>query len=64
MKYNKQQGIETCDDEQCIICQENFVFDEKVKYLTCFHKFHSDCIDFWLEKGKGWCPFCKEPLDL
>jgi len=46
------------ENNQCIICMENFDENELVKQLPCGHIFHGDCIDHWLSEQKN-CPFCK-----
>ncbi|CDW72137.1 e3 ubiquitin-protein ligase sdir1-like [Stylonychia lemnae] len=43
---------------QCTICIENFVDEEVIKILPCFHQFHNSCIDDWLLR-KTLCPVCK-----
>ena len=37
--------------------------NEKVKVLTCLHKFHPKCIDAWL-LTKPTCPNCKSDQKL
>lgn len=51
------------EEEKCMICMDEFVNEEKVRALTCFHKYHEKCIDSWL-KLKGCCPICKQTMDL
>ncbi|GAU44878.1 hypothetical protein TSUD_99780 [Trifolium subterraneum] len=49
------------DDEEtntCIICQEEFKFQENIGTVQCGHEFHVDCISKWL-KMKNECPICK-----
>ena len=49
------------DNDNCIICMENFNENELVKQLKCGHIFHDDCIEHWLLEQKT-CPFCKEEI--
>lgn len=52
----------------CAICQETFtppqegrtimLKAEPLRLLGCGHVFHTECIDQWLLKGSGNCPFC------
>ena len=37
------------------ICLLDFEEGEFVKYLYCFHLFHSECIDMWFAKHSN-CP--------
>eukprot|EP00929_Paragymnodinium_shiwhaense_P091111 TRINITY_DN5114_c0_g1_i2.p1 TRINITY_DN5114_c0_g1~~TRINITY_DN5114_c0_g1_i2.p1 ORF type:complete len:508 (+),score=81.00 TRINITY_DN5114_c0_g1_i2:126-1649(+) len=46
----------------CAICLEQFQAGEVQKMLPCFHQFHEDCVDEWLERS-GTCPVCKHRLD-
>jgi len=43
----------------CVICLDEI--DKDVKYLRCFHSFHTDCINKW-EKESPQCPVCKTPM--
>lgn len=43
-------------DEQCSICMENFVADERVRKLPCGHIFHASCVDEWLTRRSNVCP--------
>ena len=54
----------TSDEElQCSICIEDITKDEYYKELPCTHKFHTKCIDEWLER-KEVCPNCNAPSDV
>lgn len=44
---------------QCLVCLSEYEVGEAVKTLpACGHRFHSSCIDMWLE-GKVTCPICR-----
>ena len=45
----------------CLICQENFVEQEKLRKFNCGHIFHIECVDQWLENEKT-CPTCKKSV--
>jgi len=45
----------------CAICKETFVKDEKLIILTCNHKYHTTCIIPWL-KLHNTCPVCRYQL--
>jgi len=47
------------EHQSCSICLEEFEHRvTKVKTISCFHNFHSECIDRWLQTSKQ-CPLCK-----
>ena len=36
-------------DSTCHICMSDFEAGQRVRTLTCFHEYHSTCIDQWLQ---------------
>ena len=48
-------------DRKCVICLENFQNCDWVRVLRCFHSFHRDCVDQWLEASR-LCPICKQDI--
>lgn len=47
--------------EQCSICLDNLNLDngkKNIKILSCFHKFHEDCVNTWLDENDT-CPLCR-----
>ena len=46
------------DNNNCIICLNDFDVGDKVTSLPCLHMFHTDCIKSWLQ-SKNHCPICK-----
>lgn len=38
--------------KECSICMEDMKKNSNCKFLECFHKFHTACIDDWLQKVK------------
>ncbi|KAL0408699.1 UNVERIFIED_CONTAM: E3 ubiquitin-protein ligase MP [Sesamum radiatum] len=46
------------DDEQCVVCLEEWEAGNMAKEMPCKHKFHGDCIEKWL-KIRGSCPVCR-----
>ncbi|KAK3220372.1 hypothetical protein Dsin_014342 [Dipteronia sinensis] len=49
---------------ECAICLAEFRDDSMLRLLTvCYHVFHQECIDLWLESHKT-CPVCRRDLDL
>lgn len=49
------------ENNECIICLEPMVINDKVRILDCGHMYHYDCINKWIEKkGKINCPLCSK----
>ncbi|KAK9480991.1 hypothetical protein V1514DRAFT_323957 [Lipomyces japonicus] len=47
----------------CAICLEDFVPNlTMVRELPCFHIYHVDCIDPFLEHQSSLCPLCKQSI--
>ena len=48
-------------DPKCVICQYDFCEGELVCTLPCKHKFHTECVEQWLQV-RNECPFCKHEI--
>lgn len=48
--------------EICKLCTLVFDNGELVRRLPCFHLFHTECVDDWLNKS-GNCPICRLKID-
>ena len=46
------------ENKKCLICLEEYVNNDNVIYLPCFHIFHKNCIIQWI-KNHAICPLCK-----
>ena len=49
------------ENNECIICLESMIINDKVRILECGHMYHYDCINKWIEKkGQINCPLCSK----
>ena len=46
----------TIFEDPCMVCMEEYLTDQKVKFLPCKHVFHELCIDNWLANAGNKCP--------
>ncbi|XP_059637834.1 probable E3 ubiquitin-protein ligase RHY1A [Cornus florida] len=46
------------DQEDCVICLEQFKSGETLAHLPCAHRFHSRCLVPWLQSN-AHCPCCR-----
>ena len=49
-------------DIECSVCISKYEEGEEILTLTCFHKFHSSCIETWFNT-QNWCPVCRTKLE-
>lgn len=45
-------------NKSCAVCLEDFAAGDEQKTLPCFHRFHTPCVDRWLQL-QGSCPVCR-----
>lgn len=53
---------ETIEAEECSVCLEAFIDQDKIRVLPCRHYFHQACIDTWFRARvflPRHCPLCK-----
>ena len=48
--------------KRCVICMDDFEFNDETISLPCVHIFHSDCIKKWF-KRQNTCPICKYKIE-
>jgi hypothetical protein len=61
-RFNHQQTNHILEERtSCAICLENYLVDDKIRTLPCFHHMHQICVDRWLRQ-KANCPICKHNI--
>ncbi|KAI3783924.1 hypothetical protein L1987_43015 [Smallanthus sonchifolius] len=48
-------------EENCVICQMDFNYGERLITLPCLHQYHAKCISDWLKLKKN-CPICQKEV--
>lgn len=56
----KSQEAGSDEAEECPICLDPL--RQGISTLTCFHRFHAECIDHWLGENTT-CPMCRQSAD-
>lgn len=55
-------------DDTCVVCLNQLRMEDEVRELmNCYHVFHRECIDRWVEhdhhhESEPTCPLCRAPL--
>ena len=44
-------------DDECIICLGDYLQGQSISLISCGHKYHKPCIEYWF-KYKKTCPLC------
>ncbi|CAG9326963.1 unnamed protein product [Blepharisma stoltei] len=55
--------LEAEEEGFCSICMNDITKGQIITVLKCPHKFHSECVDTWLET-KPSCPVCKKIVSV
>ncbi|KAK8947379.1 E3 ubiquitin ligase BIG BROTHER-related [Platanthera zijinensis] len=53
----KASNRDDCNSDQCVICRLDFEDGDSLVVLSCKHKYHTECINKWLQINKI-CPVC------
>ncbi|KAL8253165.1 hypothetical protein R6Q59_036858 [Mikania micrantha] len=48
-------------EENCVICQMDFNYGQRLITLPCLHQYHTKCISDWLKLKKN-CPICQKEV--
>ena len=56
-QFIKKTRNSNCEENDCIICLDNYSDNHKCSELHCGHKFHKTCILKWMNERKT-CPLC------
>ncbi|PWA88536.1 zinc finger, RING/FYVE/PHD-type [Artemisia annua] len=48
-------------EDNCVICQMDFNYGERLITLPCVHRYHAKCISDWLKLKKN-CPICQKEV--
>nr|DAD45124.1 TPA_asm: hypothetical protein HUJ06_003354 [Nelumbo nucifera] len=51
-------GWKSSEQDQCVVCLEAFMAGQTLVHLPCAHRFHSRCLEPWLENNSH-CPCCR-----
>ncbi|CAK9135270.1 unnamed protein product [Ilex paraguariensis] len=54
-------GGKGLEPEECAVCLDQFKVGETLVHLPCAHRFHSRCLEPWLENN-AHCPCCRMEL--
>lgn len=46
------------EDATCIVCLDEYVDNDQIRFLRCRHHLHKQCFDEWF-KQKASCPICR-----
>mmetsp|Transcript_13245 Transcript_13245/g.19792 ORF Transcript_13245/g.19792 Transcript_13245/m.19792 type:complete len:485 (-) Transcript_13245:271-1725(-) len=57
----KADGKKDQKFRKCMICLEEYEDGQELRTLPCFHFYHKECIDKWLQMNTK-CPLCKNPV--
>lgn len=61
IRYRAGEGGGADGDDSCTICCEAFKEGESLRLLPCFHRYHENCVDRWLQQSRT-CPVCKHDI--
>ncbi|KAM0070996.1 putative transcription factor C2H2 family [Helianthus debilis subsp. tardiflorus] len=60
-KYRSGLFSKNKKEENCVICQMDFSYGDRLITLPCLHQYHTKCISDWLKLKKN-CPICQKEV--
>lgn len=57
LSKKKLEELHKKEENECIICYEDYKVGDKVKILYCDHMYHKKCIKRWFKESIK-CPLC------
>jgi hypothetical protein len=57
------ENLNNNNNDECLICTEQFVQKDIIKKIKCNHLFHTHCIKPWLCEESNKCPICRVEAD-
>ena len=58
---NSSSTTTTTECSECVVCMNTIKEGDIIRTLPCFHKYHRQCIDRWLQV-KPQCPMCRAEI--
>jgi hypothetical protein len=49
-------------EKQCVICLDEVQVNDPITSLPCGDRFHTECIQRWLQTGNAVCPLCRSVI--
>ena len=57
------QMADSGKDKECVVCMNEYQQGEKLLVLTCFHRFHYECVLKWFADNSS-CPVCRVKIEF
>lgn len=61
--YPKDNICKKILGNKCAICLEEYKFNDKLVFTSCFHVFHKKCLNDCINNGTYNCPKCRFKFD-
>ncbi|KAJ0984832.1 hypothetical protein J5N97_003188 [Dioscorea zingiberensis] len=58
-----KMGWKSSEQDECVVCLEEFKTGDILVHLPCLHKFHWTCVVPWIETNSH-CPCCRTTISL
>ncbi|GFN79938.1 RING finger protein 38 [Plakobranchus ocellatus] len=60
-RFNRDTERPESEHTSCVVCMCEFEDRQLLRSLPCFHQFHVECVDEWLETNRT-CPVCRHDV--